>query len=151
MALTWKIKSFSTLTPKELYSIMQLRQEVFVIEQACIYQDADGWDEQALHLFCLDGQQICAYSRLFLAGVKYPQASIGRVVVATSHRKTGLGRILFAEGVRYLTKEYQQQTIYLQAQAYLESFYASFGFQTISKPYLEDDILHVDMLKQEEN
>ncbi|EOT47742.1 MULTISPECIES: GNAT family N-acetyltransferase [Enterococcus] len=148
MQVKWVVKKFSELTPQELYAIMVVRQEVFVVEQACVYQDADGWDPKALHLFCMDEQQhVLGYSRLFLAETKYQEASIGRVVVAKKARKTGLGRALLKEGLRYLIEEKKQKIFYIQAQHYLESFYASFGFQTTSTPYEEDDILHVDMIK----
>lgn len=145
MQKQWHYKPFLDLTPTELYHIMQLRQEVFVVEQACVYQDADGWDEHASHLFCTDETgQVIAYSRLFHEKVKYEAASVGRIVVKHTMRQTGLGRELVQKSLAQLKSD-QQTTIYFQAQAYLESFYSQFGLVTTSDPYLEDDILHVDM------
>ncbi|SHK99024.1 ElaA protein [Chitinophaga jiangningensis] len=146
--MRWEIKSFDQLTTAELYAAIRLRVEVFVIEQQCPYQDLDNADQQALHLMGYDGEnRLAAYTRLFNKGIKYAEASIGRVVTASFARGTGAGRALMEESIRQIYQQFGQQPIRISAQQYLEKFYTSLGFKTVSEMYLEDNIPHVEMLK----
>ncbi len=143
----WTCKKFNELTPTELYAILKLRSEVFVVEQNCVYLDADGKDAQSLHL-CgwLNNQLLVAYTRLLPAGISYNEASIGRVVTNSAHRKDGYGKTLMQKSIESVYKHFGKCPIKIGAQQYLIKFYESFGFQVISEPYLEDGIPHVSML-----
>ncbi len=147
--VSWQCTSFQGLSPDDLYSAMALRQIVFVVEQNCPYLDADGFDAKAHHLFGWkkgDGwKRLVAYARIFPPRVKYAEASIGRVATHPDVRGTGLGRVLMTEGIRQVDEKGWGKEIRIAAQMYLERFYAGFGFQRVSDPYLEDDIWHVDM------
>jgi ElaA protein len=146
---TWQWATFDQLGVHQLYALLALRQEVFVVEQACLFQDIDGADQASWHLSgwqVHDGKPaLVAYLRCVPPGSKYPEASIGRVVSAASARGIGLGRELLAQGLKHTLQVCPGQAIRLAAQQRLEQFYASFGFVTCSAPYLEDDIWHVDM------
>ena len=144
--MEWTIKQFQDLTLDELYAILYLRTAVFVVEQACLYQEVDNKDQESYHLLGQDNGDIVAYARLLPPGVSFPQASIGRVLVAPSHRGQGLGQQLMARSLAFLVEELGQKRIQLSGQTYLEDFYKSFGFQAVSDMYLEDDIPHKDML-----
>jgi ElaA protein len=135
----WIEKAFGELTIAELYAIVALRERVFVVEQACAYLDADGLDPQARHLWCDD---LAAYARILPAGAKYASQSIGRVIVAPEARGRGLARDLMIRAIAACTGP-----IELGAQAHLEKFYASLGFQRTGDIYVEDGIPHVDMLR----
>lgn len=142
----WYCLSFDELDPHRLYALMCLRQQVFVIEQSCVYQDADNFDQEALHLFAMDGDRLIACCRILAPGKKYTEPSIGRVCTAQSHRGMGLGRVLMEKALEQLTARYPFQRVRISAQLYLQSFYTSLGFRTTSAPYDEDGILHVNML-----
>lgn len=145
-ALPWTCKPFDALDLRELYAVMALRQEVFVVEQRCPYLDADGTDPAAWHLWMDDGDgRVLAYARVFPPGVKCPEASIGRVVTAPSARGTGLGRSLMAQALAVVARECGAVPVHLSAQAHLERFYGSFGFARVGDDYLEDGIPHVGM------
>ncbi|MET4108226.1 GNAT family N-acetyltransferase [Hymenobacter sp. UYP22] len=146
--LTWHLKPFTDLTTPELYALLQLRSEVFVVEQTCPFQDMDGQDQAAYHLlgYSPDGE-LAAYSRLFGAGVTYPEASIGRVVTSPRHRRGGAGRALLHESIAALERLFGQQPIQIGAQHYLQTFYESFGFVQEGPGYLEDGIPHIHMLR----
>ena len=144
--MEWTIKQFQDLTLDELYAILYLRTAVFVVDQACPYQEVDNKDQESYHLLGQDNGDIVAYARLLPPGLSFPQASIGRVLVAPSHRGQGLGQQLMARSLAFLVEELGQKRIQLSGQTYLEAFYKSFGFQPISDMYLEDDIPHKDML-----
>ncbi len=148
-ATEWQWSTFDQLDVHQLYALLALRQEVFVVEQACLFQDIDGADQASWHLLgwqVHDGKPaLVAYLRCIPPGIKGPEAAIGRVVNAASARGTGLGRELFAQGLERTLQVYPGQPICLAAQQRLEGFYASFGFVTCSAAYLEDDIWHVDM------
>lgn len=135
-----EIKHFSELSNTELYEILKLRNEVFVVEQKCYYQDCDGHDLDAHHLLCYDDELI-GYLRILKSGVTYDEASIGRVVVKRSHRSHKIGQKIMQAAIEYL-----EPPIRISAQAYLLSFYQSLGFKQVSEMYLEDDIPHVEML-----
>ncbi|MFT3980000.1 MAG: GNAT family N-acetyltransferase [Ferruginibacter sp.] len=145
--ITWSCKKFTALTAPELYTILRLRSEVFVVEQNCVYLDPDGKDAKALHL-CgwLNNEHLVAYARLLPPGISYSEASIGRVVTAAAHRKDGYGRILMRKAVENCLSLFGPSNIRIGAQQYLVKFYSEFGFQAVSEPYLEDGIPHVEML-----
>ncbi len=147
-ALRFHHRSWEALGRDELYAVMALRQEVFVVEQRCPYLDADGYDPKASHLWATagDSEYPVAYCRIFPAGVKYPEASIGRVVSASSARRTGAGRALMVEALRVMDAA-PMGSVRISAQSYLQRFYEGFGFRVVSEPYLEDDIPHVEMLR----
>ena len=149
--LTWQCTYFDDLSPADLYSAMQLRQRVFVVEQNCPYLDADGSDEKALHLLGWENngntRRIVAYARLLPPGVKYPEASIGRVCTHPDARGTGAGKDLMRQAMQLVESSGWGMEIRIAAQMYLERFYEGFGFRRVTDPYLEDDIWHVDMLR----
>ncbi len=142
----WKIKKFESLTTHELYQILQLRNEVFVVEQDCVYQDADGKDERAFHLFLKKENQIIAYARLFKSGAYFDKASIGRVVVHPDFRKQNLGKKLMQKALQFITETLKEMTIEISAQTYLIKFYNDLGFKETSKVYLEDGLPHIRMI-----
>ena len=146
MQLNWILKAFNELTTAELYSIMQLRNEVFVVEQNCVYQDADGKDQPSLHLCGWDGQVLAAYTRIIPPGISYAEASIGRVVSSPAYRKTGAGRKLMEESIKYTLDRFGVNSIRIGAQVYLAKFYRSLGFIQCSDEYLEDGIPHIEMI-----
>lgn len=147
MNLQWKIKRFEALSAQELYEILQLRSEVFVVEQNCVYQDIDGKDQKALHLIGEDNGTIVAYARLFKPHDYFDEASIGRVVVKESYRDKKLGHVLMREAIQVIKSHFDQRKITISAQLYLKRFYESHGFIQISETYLEDDIPHIRMKK----
>lgn len=148
MYLEWKIKRFEALSTKELYDLLQLRAEVFIVEQNCVYQDIDGKDEKALHLIGEDNGEIVAYARLFKPHDYFEQASIGRVVVKEHSRSKKLGHILMREAIQVIKTHFDQRKITISAQLYLKKFYESHGFIQTSEMYLEDDIPHIEMKKE---
>ena len=141
-----EIKSFSELNCTELYTILQLRSEVFVVEQDCVYQDVDGKDQKSLHVFCKKKNQIVAYTRIFKSGDYFKNASIGRVVVAKKERKFGYGHLLMEASIKAIEKHFNEKEITISAQTYLKKFYESHGFKKVGDEYLEDGIPHVKML-----
>lgn len=146
MDIRWSLKSFDALTPQELYAILHLRNEVFVVEQHCVFQDADHKDQESDHLmgFNNDGKLI-AYCRIVPSGVSYKEPSIGRVVSDASVRRKGAGKQLMREAIRHCIHLHGNQTIRIGAQLYLKAFYESLGFQQSSEMYLEDGIEHIEM------
>ena len=145
MNLEWKIKRFEALTAIELYNLLQLRSEVFVVEQNCPYQDVDNKDQIALHLIGEDNGETVAYARLFKPKDYFEQASIGRVVVKPSYRDKKLGHILMREAIYFMKHQFGETKITISAQLYLKKFYESHGFIQTSETYLEDDIPHIEM------
>ncbi|MHA4845562.1 GNAT family N-acetyltransferase [Flavitalea antarctica] len=147
MSINWSLKDFTRLTVNELYAILRLRSEVFVVEQNCVFQDPDGKDQYAWHLMGFsDDNQLAAYTRLLPAGASYNEASIGRVVTAGFARNSGIGKKLMIESINTIYKLFGKQPIKIGAQLYLKRFYESFGFQQTSEVYLEDGIEHIEML-----
>ncbi len=144
----WTIKPFDKLTTRELYAAMALRQAVFVVEQNCPYLDADGRDQPAHHLFGNDAAgDLVAYTRLIPAGISYEKyASIGRVVTSEKVRGTGLGRELMARSIAACAELFPGQPVKIGAQAHLENFYRSCGFEPTGEAYLEDGIPHIGMV-----
>jgi ElaA protein len=149
--IIWQWSRFRELSPDDLYAVVRLREAVFVVEQKCPYPDADGRDPAAWHLLGWierGGERaLAAYARIFEPGARYAEGSIGRIVTATEVRGTGLGKALMAEALRRVEALAPGQTIKLAAQRYLESFYSGFGFRSVSAPYEEDGITHIDMLR----
>ena len=147
----WQWSRFSELRLDDLYAMVRLREAVFIVEQNCPYSDADGRDPRAWHLLGWNQgpaeRSLVAYARVFEPGVRYTEGSIGRVATAQEVRRTGIGRRLMAEALRRLDALAPGQKIKLAAQQRLEAFYADFGFATVSAPYEEDGIMHVDMVR----
>ncbi|WP_404400598.1 GNAT family N-acetyltransferase [Idiomarina seosinensis] len=144
--MNWYLYSFNELSLQQLYQILKVRQEVFVVEQTCPYLDADGADEQALHLFAEDDSGLLvAYARLYVADAQQPYSRIGRVLTHAKVRRSGLGRELMQRAIDFLHQQSPTTPIRLGAQVYLMDFYQSFNFKPISEQYLEDDIPHIDM------
>lgn len=144
--LLFTCRQFEQLSNSELYELLRLRSQVFVVEQDCVYLDQDGLDAQALHLLGKVDGRLLAYARLLPAAVKYEDAvSIGRVVTAATARRSGYGRRLLTEAIAHCQRIWPQQPITISAQQYLEQFYQGFGFATVSEPYLEDGIPHLQM------
>lgn len=141
----WHIKTFENLTTEDLYDIMKIRQEVFVVEQECAYADADGKDLEALHFWADAGGEIVAYCRIFPPGVQYTEASIGRVLTKLTHRRTAIGRRLMYLALQIVEAKFRSTSVTISAQDYLLKFYGEFGFQTTEKSYLEDGIPHTEM------
>ncbi|WP_443634600.1 GNAT family N-acetyltransferase [Candidatus Marifrigoribacter sp. Uisw_064] len=142
------IKNFSELNIYELYDILQIRSEVFVVEQDCVYQDIDGKDQKALHIIGEKEGKIIAYTRCFAPGDYFENASIGRVVVEISQRKFKYGHDIMKASIEAIKNKYQTNTIKLSAQVYLTNFYESHGFKQVGEGYLEDGIPHIAMLKK---
>ena len=145
--VAWEFKSFDALTKAELYALLQLRSEVFVVEQACAFQDLDGSDDRAMHLLGQQGDALVAYARCFAAGVKFAEASIGRVVAHSRARGTGIGHGLMREAIERLQQHWGNQPIRIGAQARLKNFYTQHGFIDIGARYVEDGIDHLEMLR----
>lgn len=149
--LEWQWLLFTDLSRDQLYEILKVRQAVFTVEQDCAYQDADGLDQVSWHLLGWrkdpDEKKLVAYLRVVVPGSKYPEPSIGRILVARSVRRTGIGKTLMREAITRTLTEYPGSSIRISAQQHLENFYLAFGFTTVSEPYDEDGIPHVEMLR----
>jgi len=144
--LQYSIKSFSSLSVNELYSLLALRVKVFVIEQNCIYQDLDGKDLDCFHLMgCDEAQNLLATARILPPGVSYPEVAIGRVTIDEKARGTGEGHRLMRACMDFILKTYGEVPVKLSAQKHLENFYASHQFASTGKEYLEDGIPHLEM------
>lgn len=147
MDIKWQIKPFEALSVNELYDILRLRSEIFVVEQNCVYLDLDGKDKLALHLFGEYDGKIVAHSRLFKPGISFDNSSIGRVVVAANYRNKKWGHELIREAISGIKDHFGESQITIGAQLYLKKFYESHGFIQTSEMYLEDDIPHIEMKK----
>jgi len=145
--IQWKIKRFEALSLEELYSLLQLRSEVFVVEQNCVYQDIDNKDQKALHVLGYHNAELVAHARLFKAGDYFEQASIGRVVVSPKYRNKAFGHDLMKIAIQEVEQHFKTNAITISAQLYLKAFYESHGFVSHGEPYLEDDIPHIQMRK----
>lgn len=144
----WRIQKFEELTGKQLYTYLQLRVNVFIVEQQCPYPELDGFDEDSFHVAYIENGKLLAYSRILPAGVKYNRVSIGRVIVDQEARGRGLAKALMKESLQFIQSKWPHQEIQLQAQTHLREFYGSFGFESVSEDYDEDGIPHVDMVKK---
>ncbi len=151
MSTEWQCRSFHELSNDELYAVLAARQDVFIIEQNCIYPDFDGLDREARHVLgwvTVGGKRVLgAYLRILAPGVKYTEMSLGRVLTTRAARGAGIGRELLAQGIAHAERLHPGHRIRIGAQHYLERFYQGFGFATISAPYDEDGIAHIDMLR----
>ena len=145
--ISWQWCELHELAAPQWYAVVAARIAVFVVEQACPYQELDGWDLKATHLIGWSGVQVAAYLRCFAPGVKYPEASLGRILTAQSHRASGLGRELVTKGLSRLEAHYPNAAVRIGAQRRLERFYNSLGFIVASEPYDEDGIPHIEMVR----
>ncbi len=142
------VKNFEELTVFELYDLLQLRSEVFVVEQDCVYQDLDGKDSKALHLIGKKEGKVVAYTRCFGPGIYFEEASIGRVVVESEQRKYGYGHHIMQASIKAIKTHYNAEIIKISAQTYLRKFYESQDFKQVGEGYLEDGIPHIAMIKK---
>jgi ElaA protein len=149
--IAWQWTRFADLTPHDLYAALRVRSEVFVVEQKCAFLDIDDADQEAWHLLGWTerhgAKALAAYLRLLPPGRKFAEPSIGRVLTIAELRRTGAGRALMREGVGKSAENYPGHGIRIGAQRYLERFYNEFGFRAASEPYLEDGIVHIQMLR----
>lgn len=149
--IEWQWSAFAELGVDDLYQVLQQRQDVFILEQSCFYRDFDGLDQGAHHLLgwrtVAGKRELAAYLRCLAPGVKYTEMSLGRVLSSKAARGSGIGRELLEQGIARAERQHPGHRIRIGAQRYLEKFYTSLGFVTFSEPYLEDGIVHVDMLR----
>lgn len=147
----WQCSTFNDLSNADLYEVLRQRQEVFILEQTCLYNDFDGYDQDSHHLLgwrTTGGvRQLGAYLRILAPGAKYTEMSLGRVLTTRQARGSGIGRELLAQGIAHAERLHPGHRIKIGAQQYLERFYGSFGFVTTSQPYDEDGIMHIEMLR----
>ena len=147
MDITWQLKKFEQLTPLQLYGLMQLRAAVFVVEQNCVYQDADGKDLKSTHLLGIKpNNEIIAYCRILPAGISFAEVSIGRVVTLKRARRTGAGKELMKQALKNAKELYGNVPIRIGAQCYLKKFYTDLGFEAEGEEFLEDNIPHIEMI-----
>ena len=146
--LEWKWAAFDDLSVKQFHDVLQLRSAVFVLEQHCLFQDIDGADSLAMHLLGQHEGQIVAYARCFPAGVKFAEASIGRVLTRRAARGGGLGHALIKEAIASVWRQWGAQAIRIGAQSHLKPFYGDHGFKQVGTAYVEDGIDHIEMLLQ---
>ena len=147
MEYTEICKPFDSLTVKELYAILKLRSEIFVVEQNCVFLDTDGKDFSCQHLMLYQNKELMAYARIVPAGLSFTEPSIGRIVSSHAARGKGFGRQLVSLAISNCLRLHGNKPIKIGAQLYLKSFYESFGFVMQGEEYLEDDILHIDMIR----
>lgn len=147
--IIWKIKTFDEFTVPELYAVLKARIDVFVIEQNCPYPDLDNYDQKAIHIWAEDDDgEVLANCRIFDKGIKYDEASIGRVLTTEKARGKKLGKLLIQYAVETIENRFHTSEIRISAQDYLLKFYAEFGFADTGRKYLEDDIPHTEMLRK---
>jgi len=147
MKINWVLKKFDDLSPHELYAIIQLRNEVFVVEQNCVFQDADNKDQSAFHLMGWSDKKMVAYARILYLDIVHKNVSIGRVVTSPEVRRKAIGKELMLISIEQIKKLFGNVSIHIGAQLYLKKFYESFGFSQSSNTYLEDGIEHIEMLR----
>ena len=147
MSLRWEWKSFGELTAEEVYTILCVRQQVFVLEQECLYLDADGKDRKSFHLMGFSGKDLVAYARIVEPGISYKEVSIGRILSSDKVRGTGAGIQLMEQALDRIEAHYGKVPVRISAQSYLKEFYQKFGFEPSGKEYLEDEIPHMEMLR----
>lgn len=141
------VKKFSGLSRSELYEILRLRSEVFVVEQNCVYQDIDKKDQQALHVLGYQEEELIAYARCFAPGMYFEEAAIGRILVKSNRRGSGWGHKIVSASIRTIMDTFKTRSIRISAQEYLRDFYESHGFKATGEGYLEDGIPHITMVK----
>ena len=145
--LNFKVKKFYELSLAELYQLLELRSEVFVVEQNCVYQDMDNKDQNAIHVLGYKNGEIIAYTRIFKPGDYFENASIGRVIVSQKERKHNYGNDIMNASIKAVKNHFNETTIKIGAQCYLKKFYNNLGFKEIGEEYLEDGIPHIHMLR----
>jgi ElaA protein len=146
--MKYQIKNFPELSSGELYEILKLRQQVFIVEQQCIYLDCDDKDQKSYHvMLTADNGRLAAYARVLPPGISYPEVSIGRVVSSTSVRRTGAGKKIMEAALDFIAKTFGDVPVRIGAQSYLIEFYRSFGFEPL-EDYMEDGIPHTIMLRK---
>ncbi|MGE4512595.1 MAG: GNAT family N-acetyltransferase [Chryseobacterium sp.] len=143
--IIWKIKTFDEFTVPELYNVLKARIDVFVVEQNCPYPDLDDYDQKAVHIWAEENGEVLAYCRIFDKGIKYPEASIGRVLTTEKARGKRLGKQLIQYALDAIEARFHTSEVRISAQDYLLKFYGEFGFEDTGKKYLEDDIPHTEM------
>jgi ElaA protein len=139
------LEPFEKLSNQQLYAILKLRSEIFVVEQNIVYLDPDGYDEKSLHLCLMDGKKLVGYARLLPPGLKFEDAAIGRFVVDKAYRGKKVGTLIFQRAISEIHKAYGPVAITIEGQHYLEKYYTSFGFETLTEPYMLEGIMHVKM------
>lgn len=144
-------KTFRELSVNELYDLLKLRAEIFVVEQDCVYNDLDNFDKEAVHVLYVENNEIIATARLLQPGTRFADFSIGRVVVKKEKRGKGLGKALMNAAIDYCVANWKAEKIKISAQQYLQRFYGELGFVVITEMYLEDDIPHVGMVYKTNN
>lgn len=145
---TFQTYKFSNLSTQQLYDILQLRSEVFVVEQDCVYQDIDGYDQVATHVLLYDNDNLVVYARILPPNTYFQKVSIGRIIVKASHRGKNLGHQLMKFSIDFISAEFDKQVIKISAQEHLKFFYEQHGFKQIGEGYLEDGIPHIAMLAE---
>lgn len=145
--MQWNIKPFDALSGREVYELLKLRSKIFVVEQKCLFLDMDDFDYQCYHLLGMEQDRLVAYVRIAPPGVIYKEGSIGRVVADADARTRGIGRIMMKKALDFYDENFPGQPNKIMAQYYLTLFYESFGYVKKGSPYWEDQILHIDMLR----
>jgi ElaA protein len=145
--INWVCKKFEDLSVNELYAVLQLRNEVFVVEQDCVYMDTDNKDQRSYHFMGWENEKLAAYTRIIPPGIVFTESSIGRVVTSPSMRRKGLGRELMKRSIEQARSLFGEHSIRIGAQVYLTTFYKSLGFNIDGNKYLEDGIEHVEMVR----
>lgn len=144
--MEWSKKAFSDLSVDELYDILKARVDVFVVEQTCPYPEIDNYDQQSLHIYLKNEDDLLGYARILPKNSKFQEASIGRVLVVKKYRGKGFAELIMKEAINHIFNEWKEEVIFIQAQHYLSEFYSSLGFKQITDVYLEDNIPHIDMI-----
>lgn len=144
--MNWQLIEFRALSNEALYNILKARVDVFVVEQECAYEEIDNLDQVAMHLFLTIDNQIVAYVRILPKETAYNEVSIGRVLVTKDYRGNGYAKQVMEKAIQFITDKWEESTIKIQAQEYLQKFYSDLGFVQISDVYLEDNIPHIDMI-----
>lgn len=147
MGKMFLLKSFNELTNEELYQVLRLRSEVFVVEQNCVFQDMDNKDQDSLHLMCFMDQALAAYTRVLPKGLNFEEVSIGRVITSPVYRGLGLGKEIMEQSIMVCEKQFGNSPIRIGAQLYLKKFYNSLGFVEVGSVYMEDGIEHIEMIR----
>ena len=148
MKLSWRWKKFEAITGEEMHEILAIRQQVFIVEQKCLYQDADELDRSSWHLLGrrVDNGKITAYGRVNFPGSRYKEPSFGRILTSADARGLGIGREVVRHCLALCQKQYPESDIRISAQVYLINFYREVGFETVGEPYDDDGVAHIDMM-----
>lgn len=146
------VKKFDELSTRELYDILSLREEIFIVEQDCPYHDLDYKDQKSMHLYKVEDDKIVSYVRILPKGVSYEKSpSIGRVITRKEYRKKGYSKEVLTKAIDYILNTFMESTIEISAQEYLIKFYSEFGFEKRGEVYLEDNLPHIHMIFDKNN